>query len=157
MSHCMAIFDLSRSRTVSLYGHSDCLRLVCVFRLFSLPAVVHFLFSDFPRRLSWPSFVVLRAPPPFLRFSFSLVCPHGFTFTRCGFCSLLTYTNPACPLLFSLLSCLFFVLMALSTVFHSIKSPDNSPLSHSVLPVLFLTYWSFQLYDSLWKSPSALV
>ena len=25
--------------------------------------------------------------------------------------------------------------MALSTVFHSINSPENSPLSHSVLPV----------------------
>ena len=35
--------------------------------------------------------------------------------------------------------------MALSPVFHSINSPDNSPLSHSVLPVLFLLYWSFQL------------
>ena len=31
------------------------------------------------------------------------------------------------------------IFMALSTVFHSISSPDNSPLSHSVLPVLFLT------------------
>ena len=41
------------------------------------------------------------------------------------------------------------VFMALSTVFHSIKSPDNSPLSHSVLPVLFLPYWSFQLYISV--------
>ena len=41
------------------------------------------------------------------------------------------------------------VLMALSTVFHSIDSPDNSPFSHSVLPVLFLSYWSFQLYISL--------
>ena len=30
------------------------------------------------------------------------------------------------------------VFMALSTVFHSINSPDNSPLSKSVLPVLFL-------------------
>ena len=30
------------------------------------------------------------------------------------------------------------VFVALSTVFHSINSPDNSPLSHSVLPVLFL-------------------
>ena len=30
------------------------------------------------------------------------------------------------------------VFMALSTVFHSIKSPDSSPLSHSVPPVLFL-------------------
>ena len=41
------------------------------------------------------------------------------------------------------------VFMALSTVYHSINSPDNSPLSHSVLPVLFLPYWSFQLCVSL--------
>ena len=34
------------------------------------------------------------------------------------------------------------VFMALSAVFHS----DNSPLSHSVFPVFFLPYWSFQLY-----------
>ena len=40
------------------------------------------------------------------------------------------------------------VFMALSTVFHFINYPDNSPLSHSVLPVLFLPYWSFQLYIS---------
>ena len=33
--------------------------------------------------------------------------------------------------------------MALSTVLHSINSPDNSLLPHSVLPVLFLPYWSF--------------
>ena len=38
------------------------------------------------------------------------------------------------------------VFMALSTIFHSINSPDNSPLSHSVLLVLVLPYWSFQLY-----------
>ena len=31
------------------------------------------------------------------------------------------------------------VFMAFSTVFHSINSPDNSPLPHSVLPVLFLS------------------
>ena len=49
------------------------------------------------------------------------------------------------------------VFMALSTVFLSINSPDNSPLSHSVLPVIFLPYWSFQLYISLCKSPSALM
>ena len=47
------------------------------------------------------------------------------------------------------------VLMALSTVFHTIYSSDNSPLSHSVLPVLFLPYWSFQLHISLRNSPSA--
>ena len=49
------------------------------------------------------------------------------------------------------------VFMALSTVFYSINSPNNCPLSHSVLPVLFLPYRSFQLYISLWKSPSALI
>ena len=49
--------------------------------------------------------------------------------------------------------------VALSDVFHCINSPDNSPLSHSVLPVLFLPYWSFQLYISISSrnSPSALI
>ena len=41
------------------------------------------------------------------------------------------------------------VLMTLSTVFHSINSPDNSPFSHSVHPVSFLPYWSFQLSISM--------
>ena len=41
------------------------------------------------------------------------------------------------------------VFMALSTVFRSRSSPENSPLAHSVLPVLFLPYWSFQPYISL--------
>ena len=49
------------------------------------------------------------------------------------------------------------VYKALSTVFHSINSSDNSLLSHSVLQVLFLPYWSFQAYISLRKSPSALI
>ena len=51
------------------------------------------------------------------------------------------------------------VFMALSTVFHSINSSDNSLFSHSVLPVLALPYWSFQLYNniSLRKSPSDLI
>ena len=39
------------------------------------------------------------------------------------------------------------VFMALSTVFYSIHSPDNSPFSHSVLSVFSLPYWSFQLYN----------
>ena len=38
------------------------------------------------------------------------------------------------------------VFMALSTVFHSMNSPNNSQLSHSVLPVLFLPYWSIQIF-----------
>ena len=49
------------------------------------------------------------------------------------------------------------VLMALLTVFHSLTSPDNSTLSRAFLPVLFLPYWSFPLYVSLWKSPPALI
>ena len=38
------------------------------------------------------------------------------------------------------------VFVALSTAFHSINSPQNSPLCHSVLPLLILPFWSFQLY-----------
>ena len=49
------------------------------------------------------------------------------------------------------------VFMALSTVFHSINSPDNSLFSHSVLPVLFLLYRSFQMFISLRKSSSTLM
>ena len=41
------------------------------------------------------------------------------------------------------------VFMAHSTVFHSLNSPENSLSSHSVLLVLFLPYWSSQLYISL--------
>ena len=41
------------------------------------------------------------------------------------------------------------VFMDLSTVFHSVNSLNNSPFSDSVLPVLFLLYWSFQLDISL--------
>ena len=48
------------------------------------------------------------------------------------------------------------VFTALSTIFHFINSPNNSLLSHYVLPVLFLPYWSFQLYIHLLKSSSAL-
>ena len=43
------------------------------------------------------------------------------------------------------------VFRALSTLFHSINSPNNSLLSHSVLLDLFLLCWSFQLYIFLWK------
>ena len=43
------------------------------------------------------------------------------------------------------------VFMTLSTVFHFINSPDNSPLSHSVLSVLFLLIGPFN-YISLYES-----
>ena len=45
------------------------------------------------------------------------------------------------PFYFVLVSASVF--MALSTVFHSINSSDNSLLSDSVLPVLFLPCWPF--------------
>ena len=44
------------------------------------------------------------------------------------------------------------VFMALSTKLHSVNSPDNSSLSYSDLPVLFLPNWSFQLYVSFYES-----
>ena len=56
--------------------------------------------------------------------------------------------QPSSPTLFNSVLVAVSVFMAFSTVFHSIDSPDNSPLSHSVSPVLFLPYWSFQLYIS---------
>ena len=65
--------------------------------------------------------------------------------------------QPSLPTLFYSVLVSISVFMALSTVFYSINSPDNFPLSHSVLPVLFLPCWSFQLYISLWKCPSALI
>ena len=58
--------------------------------------------------------------------------------------------NRAFPLFFSVLVSIS-VFITLSTVFHSINSPDNSPLSHAVLLVLFVPCWSFQLYTSFMK------
>ena len=56
--------------------------------------------------------------------------------------------RPSLPTPFYFIFVSISLFMALSTVFHSINSPDNSPLSHSVLPVLFLPYWSFKPYVS---------
>ena len=53
--------------------------------------------------------------------------------------------SPFHPVLVSTL-----VFKALSTVFPTINSPDNTPLSHSVLPVLFLPYWSFHGYKYIY-------
>ena len=75
-----------------------------------------------------------------------------------GMLRFMSVTNqPSLPIPFDSLLVSISVFMALSTVFNSINSPDKSPFSHSVFPVLFLPYWSFQLYVSLWKSPSALI
>ena len=57
--------------------------------------------------------------------------------------------QPSLPTPFYFVLVAVSVFMGLSTVFHSINSPENSPPSHSALPVLFLPYWSFQLHISL--------
>ena len=48
--------------------------------------------------------------------------------------------QPNLPTPFYLVLVSISVFRALSTVFHSINSPDNSPLCHSVLPILNLPY-----------------
>ena len=73
-------------------------------------------------------------------------CSHGFTFTWWGCCCyVFDIYQPSLPTPFCSVLVSVSVFMALSTVFYSINSPDNSPLPHSVLPLLFLPYWSFQL------------
>ena len=57
--------------------------------------------------------------------------------------------QPSLPTPFNSVLVSVSVFMALSTLFQSINSSDNSPLSHSVLSVLFLPCWSFQLSISL--------
>ena len=53
------------------------------------------------------------------------------------------------------------VFMTLSTVFHSINSSDNSPLSHSVLPVLFhfalLVLSTMYLFTKVCFSPDIIL
>ena len=69
-----------------------------------------------------------------------LLCPRGLTFTwwGCrGLCQRHTPPELAHSLFYSVLASIS-VFMALSSVFHSINSPGNSPLSLSVLPVLIL-------------------
>ena len=68
--------------------------------------------------------------------------------------------QPSLPTPFYSILVSISVFMALSRVFHSRNSSDNSLFSHFVLPVLILPCWSFQLYISqlyifLRKSSSA--
>ena len=57
-------------------------------------------------------------------------------------------SQPSLPTPFYSVLVSISVFMALSTVFHSINSPNNSPFCHSVPVVFALPYWSFQLYIS---------
>ena len=72
-------------------------------------------------------------------------------------CCVFDISQPSLPTPFSVVLVSVSVFMTLSTVFHSINSPDNSPLFLSVLPVFVLPYWSFELYIIFWRSPSALI
>ena len=79
----------------------------------------------------------------------SCMGPRGLTFTWWGCCgSCQGHTSTELAYSFLICSCVYFCLMTLLTVFHSINSADNSPLSHSVLPALILLRCSFQLYIS---------
>ena len=77
------------------------------------------------------------------------ICPRGLTFSWWG-CYILCLRHKPTEHAHSFYSALVSVsvFMALSTVFHFINSPDNSPLSHRVLLALFLPDGSFQLYIS---------
>ena len=65
--------------------------------------------------------------------------------------------QPSLPTSFYFVLASVSISVAHSTVFHSIDSPDNSTLSSSILLVLFLPYWSFQLSISLWKSSALTI
>ena len=78
------------------------------------------------------------------QFTLSHPCPaclmrlRGFTFTWSGCCSLcLCHNQPSLPTPFYSALVSISAFKALLTVFHSINSPDNSPLSHS----LFRSYF----------------
>ena len=73
--------------------------------------------------------------------------PYGLTFTWWGCYGLCLWHKPTeLPHSFLFCSCVCFCLYVPFNCISSINSPDNFLLSHSVLLVLFLPYWSFQLY-----------
>ena len=76
-----------------------------------------------------------------------LVCPRRLTFTcwECyDLCQRHKPTKPAHSSLFC--SCVYFCLLGLFNCIYTTNSPDDPQFSHSVLPVLALPYWSFELY-----------
>ena len=89
--------------------------------------------------------IIVSLPGLFRRNFTSYVVPAG-TPSRGG--DVMVYVTdinqPSLPTSFYSVLVSVSVFMALSTLFHSINSPDNSSLSHSVLLVLIRPYWSFQ-------------
>ena len=93
--------------------------------------------------------IVWHASPAAINSSRLMSDPSGLTFSWWGCYDLcLGHKRTELVSLFFFYSVLVSVsfFMALSTVLHSMNSLDNSPLSDSVLLILFLPYWSFQLY-----------
>ena len=81
----------------------------------------------------------------------------GLTFTWWGCYGLCPWHKPT-GLAHSFYSVLvsISVFIVLSTVFHSINSPDDSPFSHSVLPALWVISTIYLFYESLhqpWYNP----
>ena len=69
-------------------------------------------------------------------------CPHGAHLQVVGMLQFMSDINqPSLPTPFYSVLVSISVFMALSTVFHSINSPNNSPFSHTVPLVLSLPHW----------------
>ena len=129
--------------------------------LHASPAARNFSFLRFLTLFFW-SYLCLIGPFNYMSLYESLLQPwykspraHLPVVGMSGLCQK-DIIQPSLPTLI-FCSCVYFCLYGLSTVFHSTNSPDNSPLSHSVHPVLFLPYRSFQLYTTLWKHPVTLL
>ena len=80
--------------------------------------------------------------PACKRMHFASFGPHGLTFTWWGCCGLSFWHKPT-ELAHSFYSVLVVSISVLMAPFNCISF--HSPLSHSVLPVLFLPYWSLHL------------
>ena len=69
-------------------------------------------------------------------------------------------SQPSLPTPFYSVLASVSVFTALSTVFYSMNSPDNSPFSHSVVPVLSLPYywsfWAIHLFMKVSVSPDII-
>ena len=135
--------------------------VTCFDDAIALPTIITPVLLSLTHRV-WVTILLCVQPYPCLIIS-NVICfdhsivlvPRGLTFTwwECrGLCqrhNVKDINQPSFPAPVYSVLVFISVFMALSTVFHSINSSDNSPLSHSVLPVLILPYWSFQLYICL--------
>ena len=113
--------------------------------------------KDFARA-SPPNSHICRYCPIKKYFVFNLLRVLASSYSRGGdvTVSVKIINQPSLPSPFLLFLCLFLSYGPFNYISFQV-SPENSPFSHSVLPVLSLPNWSFQLNVSLWKSSSALI